>query len=95
MNYDLSYNVRLAGYVNLLLLCVWSVLIGPGCSGDLTVASKLATYYELPQVTGVGDLVLGKDDYPTLTRLSYSLEKQSGESISEDRQTDRQTDKHS
>ena len=29
-------------------------------------------------VTGVGDLVLGKEDYPTLTRLSYSLEKQSG-----------------
>ena len=29
-------------------------------------------------VTGVGDLVLNKESYPTLTRLSYSLEKQSG-----------------
>ena len=32
-------------------------------------------------VTGVGDLVLGKEDYPTLTRLSYSLEKQSGKKL--------------
>ena len=55
-----------------------SVLIGPGCSGDITVCGKLATYYGLPLVTGVGDLVLGKESYPTLTRLSYSLEKQSG-----------------
>ena len=55
------------------------VLIGPGCSGDITVCGKLATHWRLPQVTGVGDLVLGKEDYPTLTRLSYSLEKQSGQ----------------
>ena len=54
------------------------VIVGPGCSGDITVCGKLATYYRLPQVTGVGDLVLGKEDYPTLTRMSYSLEKQSG-----------------
>ncbi|ELT91112.1 hypothetical protein CAPTEDRAFT_175370 [Capitella teleta] len=54
-----------------------SVLIGPGCSGDIIVCGKLATYFNLPQVTGVGDLVLGKINYPTLTRLSYSLEKQS------------------
>ena len=52
-------------------------LIGPGCSGDITVVGKLATFYELPLVSGVGDLVLSKEDYPTFTRLSYSLEKQS------------------
>lgn len=56
-----------------------SVLIGPGCSGDITICGKLATHWSLPQVTGVGDLVLNKETYPTLTRLSYSLEKQSGE----------------
>ena len=55
-----------------------SVIIGPGCSGDITICGKLATHYRLPQVTGVGDLVLGKENYPTLTRMSYSLEKQSG-----------------
>ncbi len=53
-------------------------IIGPGCSGDITVCGKLATYYNLPHVSGVGDLVLGKENYPTFTRLSYSLEKQSG-----------------
>lgn len=58
-----------------------SVLIGPGCSGDITVCGKLATHWNLPQVTGVGDLVLGKENYPTLTRLSYSLEKQSGKFV--------------
>ena len=46
--------------------------------GDIKINGKLATYYNIPQVTGVGDLVLDKKTYPTLTRLSYSLEKQSG-----------------
>lgn len=38
---------------------------------------KIATYLKMPLISGVGDLVSPKEAYPTFTRLSYSLVKQS------------------
>ena len=55
-----------------------STLIGPGCSQSITIAGHLATHWQLPLVTGVGDLVKDKHLFPTVTRLSYTVEKQSG-----------------
>ncbi|CAD5116607.1 DgyrCDS5480 [Dimorphilus gyrociliatus] len=52
-------------------------LIGPACSTDIMACGKIATYLKMPLISGVGDLVTPKNAYPTFTRLSYSLVKQS------------------
>ena len=51
--------------------------IGPTCSEGVSAAVKLATYYDCPLVTGVGELVQDIAKYPIFTRLSYSIERQS------------------
>ncbi|KAL4234394.1 hypothetical protein ACF0H5_006041 [Mactra antiquata] len=56
-----------------------SAVIGPACSQSLIGAARLAEYFQLPMVTGVGDLVvrsINNDDmYETLTILSYNIGK--------------------
>lgn len=51
------------------------VVIGPGGSGDTMFAARFSNYVKLPQFTGVGNLVINKYLYPTLSRLSYNAEK--------------------
>ncbi|KAL5007127.1 hypothetical protein ScPMuIL_015933 [Solemya velum] len=50
-----------------------TALIGPGCSYALDAVARLATYWNIAIVTGLGDsgMFVDKTDYPTLTRLAY------------------------
>ena len=53
-------------------------VIGPACSQGLHAAGRLAQYLKIPMVTGLGDLVVRKEDvdmFETLTILSYNLKK--------------------
>jgi len=53
-------------------------LIGPACSQGVQSAGRLSAYLGLPIVTGLGDLVIRKqgfDEYATLTRLSFNIQK--------------------
>ncbi|XP_014674081.1 PREDICTED: atrial natriuretic peptide receptor 1-like [Priapulus caudatus] len=49
------------------------VFLGPACAHALEATGKLIGFWNLPVVTGVGDrgIFKFKDDYPTMTRLSY------------------------
>ncbi|ESO97952.1 hypothetical protein LOTGIDRAFT_153062 [Lottia gigantea] len=48
-------------------------LIGPACSYALDGVARLAGFWNIPIVTGLGDggMFKNKTDYPTLTRFSY------------------------
>ncbi|CAC5420570.1 ANPRA [Mytilus coruscus] len=53
------------------------VFIGPGCSFGVDVIGRLASSWNLPVITPVGtnaDLA-DKNNFPTLTRLSFSMNK--------------------
>lgn len=60
-------------------------VIGPACSQGLLSSGRLAQYLKLPIVTGLGDLVIRKDNvdmFKTLTIMSYNLQKLSCKYIS-------------
>ncbi|XP_033751983.1 atrial natriuretic peptide receptor 1-like [Pecten maximus] len=48
-------------------------LIGPACPYALDPVARLANYWNIPVITGLGDggIFKNKTDYPTLTRLAY------------------------
>ena len=53
--------------------------IGQACSESLMGVARLAEFYKIPMVTGVGDLLVrnpaNNDMYQTLSMLSYSISK--------------------
>lgn len=56
-----------------------NAVIGPACSDPMVGAGRLAEFFNLPILTGLGDLVVRKqsndDMFETLTLLSYSIIK--------------------
>ena len=57
-------------------------VLGPACSQGLLASARLAQYIKLPMVTGLGDLVVRRnnvDMFKSLTILSYDLQKLSCE----------------
>lgn len=57
-------------------------VIGPACSQGLMASARLAQYMKLPMITGLGDLVIRReniDSFNTLSILSYDLRKMSRE----------------
>ncbi|XP_053402705.1 atrial natriuretic peptide receptor 1-like [Mercenaria mercenaria] len=53
-------------------------VIGPACSQGLLASARLAQYFKLPMITGLGDLVIRRNDidmFKSLTILSYDLRK--------------------
>ncbi|XP_059472836.1 atrial natriuretic peptide receptor 1 isoform X3 [Neocloeon triangulifer] len=46
--------------------------IGPACAFALEPVARLAAYWDIPIITGMGDQrIFNKTEYPTLTRMSY------------------------
>jgi len=52
-------------------------LLGPACSQGVLSVGRLAAYFGVPMVTGLGDLIVRRpeDPYKSLTILSYDLQK--------------------
>ncbi|XP_060072434.1 atrial natriuretic peptide receptor 1-like [Ylistrum balloti] len=50
-----------------------NALIGPACAYALDPVGRLANYWNIPLITGLGDggMFKNKTNYPTLTRLAY------------------------
>ncbi|CAG5116349.1 unnamed protein product, partial [Candidula unifasciata] len=48
-------------------------LVGPACDPALESVARLAAYWNIPIITGLGDggMFKNKTDFPTLTRFSY------------------------
>jgi hypothetical protein len=53
-------------------------ILGPACSQGLLASARLAQYIKLPMVTGLGDLIVRRENvdmFKSLTILSYDLRK--------------------
>ncbi|GIX94512.1 atrial natriuretic peptide receptor 1 [Caerostris darwini] len=48
--------------------------IGPACSDDLQVVGRFASYRNIPILTGLGDVLKGREEFRTLIRMSYDLQ---------------------
>lgn len=48
--------------------------IGPACSEDVQIVGRLASFWGIPLITGLGDVITGdRNSYTTLIRTSYDL----------------------
>lgn len=50
-----------------------SAFLGPACSDDLQVVGRLAAYWNIPILTGLGDVLKKRSEFRTLLRMSYAL----------------------
>ncbi|GIY93525.1 hypothetical protein CEXT_168821 [Caerostris extrusa] len=49
-------------------------VVDPACSDDLQVVGRFASYRNIPILTGLGDVLKGREEFRTLIRMSYDLQ---------------------